>query len=218
MDLIEMEGVRFCKMKKGHVFLQQGEPVEMLYYLTRGTLYRSFTTARGDEVLYGIKKAQPDAGLANSLVGVLSYYSEDRICSTTFIAVTECEGYLVPGEVFGAYVKDKPALLLDIVQMAMREYHDLMINYQAHQEKHIANRLCQVLLNRAVQEENGHYYVNDISNLELAGFLGTHQVTVSKILKCLKEKQIIQRTKLGWRILDKNQLEKLSAGEKLEYH
>ena len=155
MDLIEMEGVRFCKMKKGHVFLQQGEPVEMLYYLTRGTLYRSFTTARGDEVLYGIKKAQPDAGLANSLVGVLSYYSEDRICSTTFIAVTECEGYLVPGEVFGAYVKDKPALLLDIVQMAMREYHDLMINYQAHQEKHIANRLCQVLLNRAVLEENG---------------------------------------------------------------
>ena len=83
MDLIEMEGVRFCKMEKGHVFLQQGEPVTVLYYLTRGTLYRSFTTARGDEVLYGIKKAPPDAGVAQALVGVLSLYSDSAICSTS---------------------------------------------------------------------------------------------------------------------------------------
>ena len=218
MDLIEMDGVRFCKMEKGQTFLQQGEPVEMLYYLTQGTLYRSFTTARGDEVLYGIKKAQPEAGLAQSLVGVLSLYSDGAVCNTSFTAMTECEGYMVPCEVFLNYVKDKPELLTDILRMAMSEYHNLMTNYQAHQEKHIANRLCQVLLNQSARKPDGCYYVSNISNMELAGFLGIHQVTVSKILKRLKEKPVIKRTKKGWQIIDREQLEQLAAGDKLEYH
>lgn len=218
MELLEMDGVYFSKMNKGRVFIQQGEPVKMLYYLTKGTLYRSFTTARGDEVLYGIKKASPGAGVAQALVGVLSLYNEGYVCSTSFTAMTECEGYLVPCDVFFAYVQDKPEILADILHLAMAEYRNLMINYQAHQEKHIANRLCQVLLNQAEQGADGNSYVRNISNLELAGFLGIHQVTVSKILKCLKQRQVIQRTKQGWQILDKPQLERLAAGEKLDYH
>ena len=218
MELIEMDGVYFSKMNKGHVFIQQGEPVKMLYYLTKGTMYRSFSTARGDEVLYGIKKACPEAGLAQALVGVLSLYNEGYVCSTSFTAITECEGYMVPCDIFLTYSLDKPKLLADILRMAMTEYHNLMINFQAHQEKHIANRLCQVLLNQAEQGADGQQYVRNISNLELAGFLGIHQVTVSKILRCLKERQVLQRTKQGWQILDKAHLERLAAGEKLDYH
>ena len=218
MELIEMDGVYFGRMNKGHVFIQQGEPVRMLYYLTKGTLYRSFTTARGDEVLYGIKKACPGAGIAQALVGVLSLYNEGYVCSTSFTAMTECEGYMVPCDVFFAYVQDKPEILADILRLAMAEYRNLMINYQAHQEKHIANRLCQVLLHQAEPCADGKSYVRNLSNLELAAFLGIHQVTVSKILRCLKEKQVLERTKQGWLILDKAHLERLAAGEKLDYH
>ena len=68
MDLIKMPGVHFEKIKKGTVFIKQGEPVEYLYYLTKGYFYRVMTTIKGDEVIYSIKSANDD--LAQCLIGV----------------------------------------------------------------------------------------------------------------------------------------------------
>ncbi|MGI6227073.1 MAG: helix-turn-helix domain-containing protein, partial [Peptococcales bacterium] len=53
------------------------------------------------------------------------------------------------------------------------------------------------------------------SNTRISQFLGIHKVTVSKILKVLKEEGIIEKGKEGIIILDERQLASYAKSEKI---
>ncbi|MEE0433961.1 MAG: Crp/Fnr family transcriptional regulator [Peptococcaceae bacterium] len=222
-NLLEMPGVHFRKIKKGTVFIKQGEPVEYLYYLTSGYFYRIMTTAKGDEVIYSVKSASDD--LASCLVGVFCIFGNHSSCthigrtsSTDFVAMTDCEGYMVPKETFYDYVQSDPVLLMHLLDTILDEYTLLLCNYQSHQEHSVANRLCQLLLEYSLPNQDNSCRLVGVKNVELAGFLGVHKVTVARIIKALKEMGTLERREDGLYIIDVPQLEAYAKGERLEYH
>lgn len=223
MNLIDMPGVHFATMKKGTVFIKQGEPVEYLYYLTKGYFYRIMTTVKGDEVIYSIKSASDD--LAQCLIGVFCLYGSHssrthagRPSTTDFVAMTDCEGYLIPKESYYDYAMTNPELLSHLLDTMLDEYGRLLRNYQSHQEQSVANRLCQLLLEYSEPNENNSSRIVTVKNVALAGFLGVHKVTVARIIKALKEKQTVKRCQNELCIIDVPQLERYANGEYLEYH
>ena len=223
MDLIKMPGVHFEKIKKGTVFIKQGEPVEYLYYLTKGYFYRVMTTIKGDEVIYSIKSANDD--LAQCLIGVFFLYGCHssqthcgRLSSTDFVAMTDCEGYLIPKDVFYSYASSNPDLLSSLLDAMLDEHVRLIQNYQSHQEQSVANRLCQLLLEYSEPNPENTTRVVTVKNVDLAGFLGVHKVTVARIIKALKSKNVVERREKELYVVDVLQLESFANGEYLEYH
>lgn len=196
---------------------------DFLYYLTSGYFYRIMTTVKGDEVIYSIKSASDD--MAQSLIGIFCLYGEHssqthtgRISSTDFIAMTDCEGYLIPKETFYEYAANHADLLMHLLDAMLDEYLRLLYNYQSRQEFSVANRLCQFLLEYSEpNDDNTERYVT-VKNVDLAGFLGVHKVTVARIIKSLKEDGSLERRKEGLTIIDVQKLERYANGAYLEYH
>ncbi len=222
-SLIHLPDVHFEKIKKGSVFIKQGDPVEYLYYLTKGYFYRIMTTVKGDEVIYSIKSANND--LAQCLIGVFCLYGSHssqthrgRIAAMDFVAMTDCEGYLIPKETFYSYVKSHPELLEALLDAMLDEYTRLIQNYQSHQEQSVANRLCQLLLEFSEPSNDNTLRMVFVKNVDLAGLLGVHKVTVARIIKSLKAINVVERIPQGLRIINVPELERFANGEYLEYH
>lgn len=223
MTLTDLPGVRFTKMPKGTVFIKQGDPVEYIYYLTSGYFYRIMTTVKGDEVIYSIKSASED--MAQCLIGVFCLYGSHssrthagRGSSTDFVAMTDCEGYMIPKEEFYAYANDNPELLSRLLDVMLDEYVRLIQNYQSHQEQSVANRLCQLLLEHSTPNGDNTKWLVVLKNVDLAGFLGVHKVTVARIIKALKELEIVERDGSSLYITDVPGMERYANGAYLEYH
>lgn len=210
--LLKNPKVVLCEFKKGDYIIRQGEEIELLYYLESGTCHRTAFTEKGDEVIFGVKKASDS--FIKSVLGVLILYS-NGIASHNFIADCKCRCYRIPKKIFLEYVQDKPDILNELISMAMTELRELASSFQARQEGKVANRLCDQLLKNA-QHKEGKILVNkDYSNLtKMSRFLGIHRVTVAKIIKALKEEGIIDKDEAGIVILDEKQLARYAKGEK----
>ncbi len=212
--MLEVPGMVYCPIKKGEKILEQGEEVEYIYYLTKGTCYRVVLNDKGDEIIYGVKQTDT---LARSLVGVMSVYG-GGVSANSFVAQTDCEGYYIPKEEFLAYAKQNPELLDELLHMAAKEHYDLYLNFQFRQEGRIANRLCQMLLEQAKKTEDGQWRIDrSVTNVKLGQFLGIHAVTVAKIMKQLKAEGIICRTAEGTLISDLQGLNAYAQGKKMVY-
>ena len=212
--MLEVPGMVFCPIKKGEKIIEQGETVEHIYYLTKGTCYRVVLNDKGDEIIYGVKQTDT---LAQSLVGVMSIYG-GGVSANSFVAQTDCEGYYIPKEEFLAYAKHNPELLDELLHMAAREHYDLYLNFQSRQEGRIANRLCQMLLDQSQRTEEGEWLIDrSLMNVRLGQFLGIHTVTVAKIMKQLKAEGIIRRTAQGTLITDRAGLEAYAQGKRMVY-
>ncbi|MDO4281101.1 MAG: Crp/Fnr family transcriptional regulator [Peptococcaceae bacterium] len=223
MKLIEMPGVRFTKMKKGTIFIKQGETADHIFYLTSGYFYRIMTTVKGEEVIYSVKSASEE--MAKCLIGVFSLYGGDssrshqgRPSTTDFVAMTDCEGYLIPRAAFFQYIEGDALLANRLLDAMVDEYTRLLRTYQSHQEQGVANRLCQFLLEYSTPNADNTTRQVGVKNVELAGFLGVHRVTVARIIKSLKEEGILARTGNTLTVIDVARLEDYANGDHLEYH
>ncbi|WP_031517836.1 Crp/Fnr family transcriptional regulator [Desulfofalx alkaliphila] len=212
MDLIKQPGVVLCKFKKGDYIIRQGEEIQYLYYLEKGSCRRSTITEKGDEIVFGIKDSSKE--FVQRVLGVLILYS-DGVSVSNFIAEEDCRCYRIPKDTFTEYVQDKPDILNSLVSLAMYELRELKKSFQARQEGKVANRLCELLLNNAYHK-NGKLIVNKKYSLtKISQFLGIHRVTVAKILKSLRDEGVITREKEGIVILDEKQLENYANAEKI---
>lgn len=146
MDLLKQPGVILCEFKKGDYIIRQGEEVEFLYLLVRGTCHRATITEKGDEIIFGVKK--PSENIIQSLVGVLILYT-NGISANNFIADSKCSCYKIPKNTFLDYIQDKTDLLNQLIHLAMYELRELASSFQARQEGKVANRLCELLLRNA---------------------------------------------------------------------
>lgn len=209
--LLKRPGVVGCKFKKGDYIIKHGEEIKSIYYLAKGSCYRTAFTEKGSEIIYSIKNSS--GSFVHSLLGVLILYS-DGVSITNFIARTNCDCYKIPKEIFFEYVRDKADILNQILSMAMREYRDLICFYQARQAGTVANFLCSQLLKNVRKEQQEAPGANDYNSIKkLSGLLGVHKVTVAKIFKALREEGVINKDGKNIVILDEKQLARYAKGE-----
>ena len=217
MELLSLPGVHYCEFQKNDTIIHQDEKLEFVYYLISGVCHRKAINKRGDEIIYGVKEPQSGANAKQSLVqsvlGVLVLFSDDSISSNNFIAQEKCCCYRIPRDIFLAYVKNKPEILILVAQQAIKELRLLTRAFQARQEGEVANQLCRLLLNRAKIDSEGTLLICGLSNLAISQLLGIHEVTVNRILRALKAEGVISKTRTVIKIEDPPRMEAYAKAE-----
>jgi len=212
MPFRDLPGVTQCRFKRGDYLIRAGEPMEYVYYLLRGTVYRESVTDSGHEHILSRKTG---GNIVQSLVGVLNLYRRvnEGVSRNDFIAHTNCTCYRIPKEVCLAYLRQHPQLLEELVRTAMDEYVRLQALFQAKEEGCVAGKLCALLLERSHETEQGLLVSKKITNVEMAKFLAVHKVTVARILRVLKEEQTVSRTPEGLLLHDPERLRQYAENQ-----
>lgn len=184
---------------KGDLIITQGQPTDYIYYLSHGICTRNTLTERGDEIVYDMRSADKSV---YCLLGALSLYQTDRVQTTSFTAKTSCICYQIPAKDFLEFLSANPAILHELLAMAVNRYNFLDKNFQSKQKQSTANRVCSLLAEN-LYEKNEQYYVKDhLNNSEISRYLGTHRVTIVKIMRQLTLEGVVEKTEDG--VLIKN--------------
>ena len=96
----------------------------------------------------------------------------------------------------------RPALLLDTIRLMTRETKRLTELYNSKREGDAASRLCALLLDQSRLKDGQTIVPAYWNNLEIAKYLGIHTVTVSRILKILKQSGALKRSPQGLVLTD----------------
>lgn len=210
LDFTSLEGATKCYFKKGDVIIEQEEYLNYIYYLSEGLIYRTILNEKGDITIYDTKSGD---NWLKSALGIL-YLFNDGVSYTNFIAKSDCVCYRIPKDAVMNVIRDDERILYDLVEIAMDFYNKTILLLQQKQQKSTVRRLCQFLLDEADYKNNKLAVRKACTNAEISRFLGVHQVTASRIIKCLKDEGIIVRCANGLTILDETKLKEYANGNR----
>lgn len=203
MPFRNLPGAKLTQYKKGEVLLASGQRLTHLFYLVEGIVGREIITENGNETIVTIKTTETPV---DALVGLILLYRDSDISNSTFVAKTDCTCYLIPRESYVQVANQNPELLLSTIRLMTRETKRLTELYTSKREGDAASRLCALLLSQC-QEQGGRYRVPiHWNNLEIAKYLGIHSVTVSRILKILKQNGCLYRSGQGLVLSDPDKI------------
>jgi CRP-like cAMP-binding protein len=214
-----LPGVEPCFFKKGQILIHSGQTVENVYYLKKGTVHREIVTPSGTESILSCKEG---GGLTDSIVGILILYKEPGnarpVSGYTFVAMTDCYCQKIPAAVCKQYLQDHTDLLEQVVATAIHEVSYLMSLYLAKSERPAPSVLCTAILAHAEARPEGLYLPKTYSNIELSKLSNIHKVTISRILKALKEEGVIEKNSRGMHILDQDRMHRYAENQcQLDY-
>ncbi|MGE4274354.1 MAG: Crp/Fnr family transcriptional regulator [Desulfitobacterium sp.] len=213
MNLKDIPMKTYCEFKKGEHIIHQQEKIDYVYIITSGICYRTHISETGAEILYGIKRA--NTGL-ESVIGILVLFN-GGISTSNFVAHTKCCCYKVPYETFYQYVISQQDLCVEMLHLAMKEYRAVTERFHAQSHKNNFGLLCKLLLDHSSIVDGKRSVEVGYNNKLLSEYLGIHQVTVSKMLKFLKEDGVIKKETKGIVILDESKLSRYVNEDKTMY-
>ena len=213
--LCQLEGATLCKFTKGECLVQQGDPLDYIYYLTEGVCERIELSEDGGEVLFN--KKMPNDG-PNSIVGLNTLWAASAgFCYVnTFVAITDVVCYRIDAVEAKKALQKCPEALDEILSTLSQKYLTLKEMYKSRQERRAPNQLCALLLKNIVITAEGMYINKKLKNVEISRQLNIHPVTVAKIMSFLQKEDILQRTSNGIKVLDFDRLVAY-VDEKMEY-
>lgn len=209
-EIRQLSGVISYTYPKGSYIFKQGDLIDFVYCLTSGTACRTFFSSEGEESIYRYLDEF-------DFLGSLAVITDNPSITYNIIAKTECKGYKIPHQIFKEYAEQNPIVLKSLLIRAVEELNHVTHNGLSMRQRKMGNRVCQLLLERAVQIDQQLIVPKSITYLELSKFLGIHSVTLSRILRVLSEQSVIKKTKKGIILLDIPQLTRFAEGEKFLY-
>ena len=206
MAFREIPEAKYCTFKKGDIIINEGEKVNDLYYLVSGQVERISINENGEKNTLGIKAEKN--GVA-SLLGIYYAYDDekDRYSAFVFKAASRCVCYKIPIKNYRQWVRSKPDIMEETILYFKNDYTQTLDMLSAHIKGDTSKEVCKFLLKNAVKK-NDRYIVPKKRYLkDLAVVLNVHKVTISRIMRKLKEKGIVVRTEEGIEILNYKELE-----------
>lgn len=190
-DLLNRSGVKRVIFYRGDYIIRQGEPVDNIYYLETGRCYRGAKTEGGNEVFFDFKTAF--GSFYDALVGILAMFSNDQVSECNFIATEPVCAYRIPVDVAMAYFSEDADLLKGLLAVSIEKQRQISWLFAARQEGRVPNQLCKLLYFNSYLTEEGRRRVSpDYSSfIRLSQKLGVHKVTISKMMRALREQGAI---------------------------
>lgn len=206
MNFKDLPNLEPCFFKKGEILIHDGDKVDHVYYLRKGTVYREIITDTGVESILSCKEG---GGLTDSIIGILLLYGNEApyVSGNNFVAGTDCYCLRIPVNVIKEYLHARPELLEELVGTAVHECGYLMNLYLGKSEVPAPAALCTWMLERLEKRKDGNYLPN-YHHDDIAKFLNLHKVTVSRIFSALRREGVLAKTDHGLRVCD---LERLRA-------
>ncbi|MGI6225309.1 MAG: Crp/Fnr family transcriptional regulator [Peptococcales bacterium] len=207
MDFSKLPGVKYCRFKKGHYIVKQGEIPEHVYSIVSGRLKRVITNDKGDEMIM-------ERFGRGDLVCVIMVYANAPGASN-IIVERECYCYQIPKAVFLNEMNHNIDLMKKVLNKLIKMHLELRRLYRYRQEGHTPNYLCAFLLKHAKKEKEGRLILDkSITNAEIGRLLGVHRVTAARIINRLQKDGVISRTAEGLELLDTEELTLYAKNQK----
>lgn len=131
----------------------------------------------------------------------------------TIITKTRCTLYRIAFNVFNDLVRHNADFNKFLIETLADNYNEALIHFHLMQEESVTSRLCRLLLDVSKAVGNNLIVPKFFTYAELAKYLGSHPVTVSRIMTRLKHHGYITRTASGIMVEQKDALQALIHSE-----
>lgn len=161
------------------------------YFLEKGVCALTSFTKEGDEKVYLYFKPKRMVGFTQLLAKEYendNYYSEFSIK-----AKTDCTIYRISEKLFFEMIEEDREFNRMMMNTTIENYVDVLNRFQQMHEESATTRLCRFLLTHS--EESGAQLMlpKYFTYVEMARYLGTHPVTVARIMAKLKQQACISK-------------------------
>lgn len=131
----------------------------------------------------------------------------------SIITRTDCTLFRIEYEVFWNLIKHNPDFNAFLMETLADNYDEALVHFHLMQEESVTARLCRLLLEVAQTRGNAKVVPKFFTYAELAKYLGSHPVTVSRIMAKLKHYGYIIKTAYGLTIEQEDSLRDLINSE-----
>ncbi len=161
-----------------------------LYYLESGLVALMSYSRNGEERVYLYLKAPRIISFMTLLLDVInSKQILGNISPGHFFQMTKtrCVLYQMQGATFRQLLEKDIQFNRLILQATAVNYQEVLNHFQQALEDNASVRLCRLLLDSYIIENGKKILPKTMSFLEMSKYLGTHPVTVSRIVAVLKK-------------------------------
>ena len=194
------------QVKKGGVIIASCQPVEHLYYLTKGIAYHSILTPQGKERIIHVL-------IAPSLCAEsLFFLSESSDSSEQIIAKTDCTFYRFERSFVDNLLEQLPELNRVIINwlstLSLNANHQVADDLVKDPRYRVCKFIYKYVLEYGHRLENNHYiFYGKLSHYDISKYIGINRVSVSTVMRNLEVEGLINKTNDKLEILDMDYFE-----------
>ncbi|MDA3734260.1 Crp/Fnr family transcriptional regulator [Niameybacter massiliensis] len=200
----------FCKAgkfriaKKGECLYNLDFASDYVYCLEDGLCALLSITKSGEEKIYHYFAA---GSIINFTPAYLTLPPDANTSAFYMYAKTDCRLYEIPYSNFYQLLSDNPTLNRYIMSLFANYFSDVLNHFHFMQESSTPSRLCKTLLDFSRPSHGRNIVDKHFNYVELAKYLGVHTVTVSRIMRSLKQEGAIEKDGHSIIIRDRSLLE-----------
>lgn len=171
---------------------------EYMYFLESGLAALMSFTRDGDERVYLYFNERRLIGFAPLLKRSFNFEHEllEKFSDDFFqIAKTRCVLYRIDHIEFDCLMKTNKDFNMLLMQAVTQNYLEILNHFRQAQEENAGTRFCRLLLESSVIRNGMRVMPKSMTFLEMSRYLGTHPVTVSRIVAQLKKLGCIAKEK-----------------------
>ena len=197
------DGFRRETVPAGTVFYQQGDPAREVIFLQTGQIRVECIHSSGKKRVLCLLFEGIPVGEDECLFGGPREYRA--------VAVTACQIFRIPAEVFKRRAEASPALALKLFQISARKSQVLGRMLIRDSFLSVRGRVIQFLLSVSepygTEEGAGVRLTIRLTHQEVADFLGISRVVVSQCFQSLNREGLLKKTRQHYLIPDRAALE-----------
>lgn len=185
-------------LEEGEVLFEQGEVGDALYALVSGMLEISVLSREG-------RKLSLDVMRPGALFGEIALF-DPGVRTATITALKPARVRGVKNADIRAAIRQTPELGIDLIQLAGERMRQMSSQINEQVFLPMPTRLARKILYLTL-DGTGHLSLLSLSQAELAEFVGATREAVSKTISLWKKSGVIDATRGGVRVLDRDALQ-----------
>ena len=188
-----LEKAEKVQFKKGSCIIASCQPVEHLYYLTKGIAHHSILTPQGKERIIHVL-------IAPSLCAEsLFFLNESSDSSEQIIAKTDCTVYRFNRSLTDELLTELPELNRVIINwlstLSLNANHQVADDLVKDPRYRVCKFIYKYVLEYGHRLENNHYvFFGKLSHYDISKYIGINRVSVSTVMRNLEVEGLINKT------------------------
>ena len=189
--------LRQKSFKRGHTIFRKDDPGTHLYLVLDGAVKIALPGEFGQEALVAIVRP-------GEYFGELALFDRSPR-SATAVALEDSRAALLAGDDFIAFLETHPAAVRLVLEALARTVRRLSDRVEDLIFLDVPSRVAKYLLDLAQQSEGASLELN-LTQDELAAFIGASRVSVNRVLGDLERRRLIRTRRRRIAILDPDRL------------
>ncbi|MEM7193645.1 MAG: Crp/Fnr family transcriptional regulator [Pseudomonadota bacterium] len=174
---------RLQNYSRGAIIMGSGEQTDSIYLLTSGRVRAFRDSEEGRQITLNIINP-------GEIFGELAAISnEPRVA--TIETLEECTTLVITPQYFVDLISSNPQVALTLIRIMVERVQAMSIDLSDIALLEMYGRVARVLVKKAEQIDGG-WAIENITHQDIANLTGSSRETVSRIIKMLRQKELIE--------------------------